>query len=383
MHRKHLVETQFLTIAEPGRPLELFSGERLEHAVLAYETYGQLNADKSNAVLVFHALSGSQHAAGYNPAVPGVGGRWTDECRTGWWDGFIGPDKAVDTNHFFVICANYIGGCYGSTGPCSIDPKTGKPYGRQFPHVTLGDIVASQVRLLDHLGIQQLHATMGASLGGMLSLSLATRYPERVRTVIPCASGLLVPVLTRIQNFEQIYAIESDPEFRGGDYDPARQPRRGLAAARMIGHKTFVSLEAMAERARKEIVRRDDEFSWYSLTSPIESYMLHQGRKFVQRFDANTYLRILDAWNRFDIVREGIAEDLVSLFERCQSQKYLVFTIDTDVCYWPEEQEHLVKVLKKAGIEPTWITVHSDKGHDSFLLEPHLYRPFLRAALMD
>jgi homoserine O-acetyltransferase len=130
-------------------------------------------------------------------------------------------------------------------------------------------------------------------------------------------------------------------------------------------------------------VRRTDELAWYDLTSPIESYMLHQGRKFVQRFDANTYLRILDAWNRFDIVREGVAEDMTSLFERCRAQKYLVFTIDTDVCYWPEEQEHMVRSLKKAGIEPTWITVHSDKGHDSFLLEPHLYRPFLRAALMD
>jgi homoserine O-acetyltransferase len=190
-------------------------------------------------------------------------------------------------------------------------------------------------------------------------------------------------VLSRIHNFEQIYAIESDPEFRAGEYDPEKQPRRGLAAARMIAHKSFVSLDAMAERARKEIVRRSSELSWYDLTSPIESYMLHQGQKFVSRFDANTYLRILDAWNRFDIVREGVAEDLTSLFERCREQKYLVFTIDTDVCYWPEEQGHLVATLKKAGIEPTWITVHSDKGHDSFLLEPHLYRPFLRAALMD
>ncbi|WCJ59180.1 homoserine O-acetyltransferase [Fontisphaera persica] len=383
MHRKATVETKFLRVATPEKPLELFNGERLTDVTLAYETYGKLNANRSNAVLVFHALSGSAHAAGYNPEVPGVDNRWTDECKIGWWDGFIGPGKSVDTDHFFVICANYIGGCYGSTGPCSINPATGRRWGRSFPHITLSDIVDSQIRLLDHLGIEQLHAVMGASLGGMLSLSLATRYPDRVRTVIPCASGLLVPILTRIHNFEQIYAIESDPDFKGGDYDPLHQPRRGMALARMIGHKTFVSLDAMAERARKEIVRRSADLSWYDLTSPIESYMLHQGAKFVQRFDANTYLRILDAWNRFDIVREGVAEDLVSLFERCRQQKFLVFTIDTDVCYWPEEQEHMVKTLKKAGIEPTWITVHSDKGHDSFLLEPHLYRPFLRAALMD
>jgi len=383
MHRKHKVETQFLTIGAPAKPFILMSGERLEEATLAYETYGQLSPAKDNAVLVFHALSGSQHAAGFNPEVAGVGDRWTDECKTGWWDGFIGPDKAIDTNHFFVVCANYIGGCYGSTGPLSTDPRTGRPYARRFPRVKLADIVDSQMLLLDHLGIRQLHATLGASLGGMLALCLAARYPERVRTVIPCASGLLVPVLTRIHNFEQIYAIESDPDFKGGDYDPARPPRRGLAHARMIGHKTFVSLEAMEARARREIVRRSEDLSWYDLNSTIESYMLHQGQKFVQRFDANTYLRILDAWNRFDIVREACGDDMVSLFERCRDQKYLVFTIDTDVCFWPEEQAHLVSVLKKAGIEPTWITVHSDKGHDSFLLEPHLYRPFLRAALMD
>jgi len=383
MHRKNQVETKFLRIAAAAKPFHLLSGEALSEAVLAYETYGQLSKAKDNAILVFHALTGSQHAAGYNPVVPGVEERWTAECQIGWWEGFIGPGKAIDTDHFFVVCANFVGGCYGSSGPCSTNPKTGKRYGGSFPRVTLADIVNSQMLLLDHLGIRQLHATLGASLGGMLALSLATRFPERVRIVIPCATGLLVPVLTRIHNFEQIYAIESDPAFRGGDYDPANPPWRGLAAARMIGHKTFVSLEAMAERARKEIVRRTNELSWYELTSSIESYLLHQGQKFVKRFDANTYLRILDAWNRFDIVREGVAEDVVSLFERCRAQKYLVFTIDTDVCYWPEEQAHLVSVLKKAGLEPTWITVHSDKGHDSFLLEPHLYRPFLRAALMD
>lgn len=361
----------------------LLNGDRLEKSVLAYETYGQLNSDRSNAVLVFHALSGSQHAAGINHGVPGVGALWTDECQIGWWDGFIGPGCALDTDHFFVICANYIGGCYGSTGPLSTNPRTGKPYKAEFPRVTLADIVNSQMRLVDHLGISQLHAVMGASLGGMCSLSCATRFPERVGTVIPCASGLLVPNLTRIQNFEQIYAIESDPNFLGGNYDLKNTPRRGLAAARMIGHKTFVSLDAMAERARREIVRRPGDLSWYTLSSPIESYLLGQGRKFVERFDANSYLRIMDAWNRFDIVREAVATDMESLFEHCRSQRYLIFTIDTDVCYWPEEQAHLVSVLKKGGIEPTWITVHSDKGHDSFLLEPHLYRPFLRAALMD
>lgn len=383
MPRKIRVETQFFSVTAGNEPFPLLNGGRLDDLVLAYETYGQLNQARDNGVLIFHALSGSQHAAGYNPDVPGIGDRWTDECRTGWWDGFIGPGKALDTDHFFVICANYIGGCYGSTGPCSIDRATGKPYGSCFPRITLADIVDSQVRLLEHLGIRQLHATLGASLGGMLALSLATRYPKRVRTVIPCAAGLYVTPLSRIHNFEQIMAIEADPKFCGGEYSPNDPPDRGLGLARMIGHKTFVSLSALGERARKELIRHSDDLAWYRLQNSLESYMLHQGQKFVKRFDANTYLRIIDAWNAFDLVREAGATDMESLFARCKSQKYLVFTIDSDVCFYPEEQAQLVRELKRAKLEPTWITVHSEKGHDSFLLEPHLYRPFLRAALMD
>ncbi|MFM8360936.1 MAG: alpha/beta fold hydrolase, partial [Verrucomicrobiota bacterium] len=228
---------------------------------------------------------------------------------------------------------------------------------------------------------ETLHAAIGASLGGLLSLSLATRYPERVRTVIPFATGARITPLQRLHNFEQICAIEADPNFRGGDYYDGPRPERGLALARIIGHKTFVSLSAMEERARAEIVRRDDALAWYQLRNPLESYMLHQGRKFVRRFDANTYLRILDAWNRFDLVREAIATDLVALFSRCRKQNYLVFTIDSDACFYPAEQAELMEVLKRAGVDATRITVHSDKGHDSFLLEPHLYRPFLRAVL--
>lgn len=375
-------ETQFYQLATEAKPFFLLSGEAVAPAVLAYEAYGRLNERKDNAILMFHALSGSQHAAGINPAVAGVGDRWTDECHMGWWDGFIGPGKGLDTDHFFIICVNYLGGCYGSTGPSSIDPRTGKPYGARFPQITMADIVDAQLALLDHLGIETLHAVLGASLGGLLSLSLATRYPERVRTVIPFATGARITPLQRLHNFEQICAIEADPNFRAGDYYDGPPPARGLALARITGHKTFVSLSAMEERARSEIVRRDDTLAWYQLRSPLESYMLHQGRKFVKRFDANTYLRILDAWNRFDLVREAVASDMVALFQRCRKQNYLVFTIDSDACFYPEEQAELMDVLKKAGVDATRITVHSDKGHDSFLLEPHLYRPFLRAILM-
>ncbi|MCC7377018.1 MAG: homoserine O-acetyltransferase [Verrucomicrobiales bacterium] len=375
------VETKFFELATEERPFFLQSGESLASARLAYETYGQLNAKRDNAILIFHALSGSQHAAGFNPDVPGTEGRWTDEIHVGWWDDFIGPGKGLDTDRFFVICANYLGGCYGSTGPSSIDPRTGRPFGPRFPQLTMSDIVDSQLALLDHLGIEVLHAVVGASIGGLLAFSLVTRYPERVRTVIPFATAVRVTPLQRLHNFEQICAIEADPEFRGGDYAADRPPHRGLALARMIGHKTFVSLGAMEERARTEIVRRDGTLAWYQLRSSLESYMLHQGQKFVKRFDANTYLRILDAWNRFDLVREAVATDLVALFQRCRKHNYLVFTIDSDACYYPEEQAYLMEVLKKAGVNATRITVHSDKGHDSFLLEAHLYGPFLRAVL--
>jgi homoserine O-acetyltransferase len=215
-----------------------------------------------------------------------------------------------------------------------------------------------------------------------MALSLATRHPDRVRTVIPFATGATITPLQRIHNLEQICAIEADPHFRGGDYYDGPPPERGLSLARMIGHKTFVSVSTLEERARIEVVRRDDTLAWYQLRSSIESCLLHQGQKFVKRFDANTYLRILDAWQRFDLVREAVATDLVSLFQRCRKQNYLVFTIDSDCCYYPEEQAHLYSVLKQAGVDATRITVHSDKGHDSFLLEPHLYRPFLRSALI-
>lgn len=376
-----IVKTEFFVLATEKAPFYLQSGQALDAAVLAYETYGQLNSRRDNAILLFHALSGSQHAAGLNTRIEAVGSLWTEDCHVGWWDDFIGPGKALDTDQFFIICVNYIGGCYGSTGPASINPASGKPYGARFPQLTIADIVDSQLALLDHLGIDQLHASIGASLGGLLTLSLATRHPERVRIVIPFATGVTVTPVQRLHNLEQICAIESDPHFCGGDYYAGSPPDRGLALARMIGHKTFVSLNAMEERAREEVVRRDQSLAWYQLRSPLESYMLHQGRKFVKRFDANTYVRILDAWQRFDLAREAVATDLVALFRRCRKQQYLVFTIDSDACFYPEEQARLVEVLKKAGVEATRITLHSEKGHDSFLLESHLYRPFLRAIL--
>lgn len=353
----------------------------LHSVTLAYETYGRLNADKSNAILLFHALSGSQHAAGFNPTVPGVDDLWATECQTGWWDNFIGSGKALDTDNFFVICANYLGGCYGSTGPSSINPSTDKPYGGAFPSVWMADIVDSQVELLNHLGIDRLHAVIGASLAGMLCLSFATRHADRVRLVIPIATSMRSSILQRIHNFEQIYAIERDPNFRGGDYYDGRHPNEGLALARMISHKTFVSLGTMKHRARDEVRQHDDDLSFYHVNFPVESYVLHQAKKFVCRFDANTYLRILEAWQKFDLRQEVGVDRYVDAFTKCSHQRYMVFSIDSDVCFYPDEQETVATTLDEAGIPMRRITVHSDKGHDAFLLEPELFTPHLAYTL--
>ena len=376
------VATKFFSITDSGAPLVLKSGRVLSHATLAYETYGELAANKDNAVLVFHALTGSQHAAGYNPSVPGLGERWTEDCRVGWWDEFIGPGKGIDTNRYFVICVNYLGGCYGSTGPLSLNPETDRPYGGSFPWITLADIVDSQMKLIDHLGIERLHAVIGGSLGGMMALSLASRYPERVKTVVPIASGLCVTVLQRIHNFEQICAIEFDPAFCGGDYYGTKGPQKGLALARMIGHKTFVSLETMEQRAL-QLLLGGENFGQYQITHRIESYMLAKGTKFVKRFDANTYLCILGVWQSVDLLRDAGCETYAELFERCRSQRFMVFSIDSDACYYTEEQERLVRELRQASVDVRYVTIHSQKGHDSFLLEPELFMPHLSHSLHD
>ncbi len=378
-------QTQFFTLATKHKPFVFDGGGELRDAVLAYETYGRLNERKDNAVLLFHALSGSQHAAGTTKEVPGTGGRWTRECQDGWWDMYIGPGKAVDTDRYFVVCANMLGGCYGSTGPASIDPETGKPFGSVFPSVRTSDVARSQAMLLDHLGVSKLHAVIGSSVGGLLALNFATLYPERVKIVIPVATGPRTTVLTRLTLFEQVIAIENDPRFNGGDYYEGEPPELGLALARMISHKTFVHLDAIERRARSEVKQPNGHLAWYRVGHNVESYMLHQGKKFVKRFDANTYLRIADMWLRFDPLRDAGVQNYDELFARSRKagHHYLVFSIDSDFCFYPEEQAELVAHLEKARVSNMHITVHSSKGHDSFLLEPDLYTPHLVYALQD
>jgi homoserine O-acetyltransferase len=231
----------------------LRDGSSLPGITIAYETWGELNADASNAVLLFHALSGSHHAAGSNPGIPGTGDLWQPELHEGWWEEMIGPGKAIDTDELFVICPNYLGGCYGSTGPASVNPETGKRWGSSFPSISAADQVNATALLLDSLGIGTLHALVGPSVGGLIALTFATRLPDRVRNVINIAAGFKTTVLNRLILFEQILAIENDPNFNGGDYYETKPPFYGLALARMISHKTFVHLDSFENRARQKI----------------------------------------------------------------------------------------------------------------------------------
>lgn len=371
-------QPQFYTHPEP---FTCRAGGIIPEVRLAYESYGKLNAAKDNAVLVFHALSGSQHAAGICQAFPEAGTLWNDECVPGWWDLFVGPGRAINTDKFFVLCVNYLGGCYGSTGPASPHPDDGRPYGSRFPFIKVEDVVRSQALLLDHLGIKKLHAVTGPSVGGMLCLTFATLYPERVDIVLPLGTGPRLTSLQRLHNFEQITAIESDQNFQGGDYYDGPHPENGLMLARMIAHKTYVSLETLETRARGELIQPDDGYTFYKLGHQIESYMLHHGKKFTQRFDANTYLRIMAMWQRFNLTTMLKIDSLVDVFKRCKHQRYMIFSIDTDVCFYPIEQKHLEDCLKQAGVRCMRVTVHSEKGHDSFLLEPDLFTPHIRYTL--
>jgi homoserine O-acetyltransferase len=374
-----ITHTQHAQLDLGGEPFRFTSGETLDEISLAYEAYGELNADRSNAVLLFHALSGTHHAAGFTDHVDGTDDRWTAELHAGWWDSFIGPGRALDTNHFHVICVNLLGGCYGSTGPASIDPNTGKPYGATFPEVSVNDVVRSQALLLDQLGIEKLHAAIGPSVGGLCALTFANLFPERVQCVVPIASGFRTTVLNRLILFEQVLAIENDPHFAGGAYYDGPPPTYGLALARMISHKTFVHLDAIERRARKNVDQPEGRLAWYKIHDKVESYILHQGTKFVERFDANTYLRICQMWSRYNACAEASIDDPVELFagSREHGHRFLVFSIDSDFCFYPEEQSELAAHLKDADVSNIHITVHSDKGHDSFLLEPELYTPHL------
>ncbi len=359
----------------------LASGEELKEVRLAYQTWGELNEDKSNAILLNHALSGTPHASGVNTEGPVGSKLWKEELHQGWWGDFIGPGKTIDTDKYFVISANYLGGCYGSTGPSSINPATHEPYGSTFPSLCVSDQARAFDRLVGNLGIEHLHAVIGPSVGGLISLTYATLFPEKVKNVISIAAGYQTTVLNRLILFEQILAIENDPYFNGGDYYGGEAPHYGLTLARMISHKTFVHLDSIERRARSVVKQDSETLSWYKVKDTFQSYMLHQGKKFAQRFDANTYLRIIDMWSNYHAERVLGKSSPQELFKDCKHQRYLVFSIDSDFCFYPEEQRDLTRHLEDSDMDVTHITVHSDKGHDSFLLEPELYCPHISFVL--
>lgn len=352
-----------------SEPLKLKSGAVLPQFDLVYETYGKLNADKSNAVLICHALSGTHHVAGkYTP----------EDKNPGWWDNLVGPNKPLDTNKFFVIGVNNLGGCHGSTGASSINPATQKPWGSAFPVVTVEDWVKSQALLADYLGITQLAAVVGGSLGGMQALQWTLAYPERVRHALVIASA---PNLTA-QNiaFNEVarQAIITDPEFHGGDfYEHKVVPRRGLRIARMLGHITYLSDDAMGAKFGR-VIKDDIKYS-FDVEFEMESYLRYQGDKFANEFDANTYLRMTRALDYFDPALE-YGSDLSKALAKVKAQ-FLVVSFTSDWRFSPARSREIVKALLDNERTVSYAEVTAAHGHDAFLMpDPH-YHAILRSYL--
>ncbi len=356
--------------------IDLVSGRRLEHVDIAYETWGELNADRSNAILICHALSGDSHVAA------GKDKRGAE--KPGWWEVMAGPGKAIDTHKYFVICSNVLGGCSGTTGPGSIDPTTETPYGLRFPLVTVEDMVDVQAALLDRLGVEQLLAVVGGSMGGMQALGWVKRYPERMRTCIGVAT---TPRLgAQAIGFNEVgrQAILGDPDFAGGDYYGGAEPAQGLSIARMIGHITYLSDESMRAKFGRRLQSRDDLAFDFVTEFEVESYLAHQGRKFVERFDANTYLYMTKAMDYFDLaagygsVAEALAETPV---------RFLLLTFSSDWLFPTYQTKGLVDAIRRARGEVSFAEIPSPYGHDAFLLEPEEQRryiePFLTRALHE
>ena len=352
-----IVVTQFATLAEPPHALPLECGERLGPITLAYETYGELCPQKDNAIMVCHALSGDAHVAGWHQA---------GEKRPGWWDMLIGPGKALDTDKYFVICANVIGGCNGSTGPSSVNPATGRRYGLSLPMITIADMVDAQALLLDYLGIQKLLAVVGGSMGGMQVLQWAVAHPERVHLAIPMACAARQPTQAIAFNEVGRQAIMADPNWRGGDYYDHEIPMKGLAVARMIGHITYLSDEAMQDKFGRRLQDiRDYSFS-FSADFEVESYLRHQGLAFTERFDANTYLYITRAIDYFDIARGR--RSLVDAF-RDTTARFLIMAFSSDWLHPPYQLKEIASALRATHKHVSYYEVSSGYGHDAFLLE--------------
>jgi homoserine O-acetyltransferase len=360
-----IVETQYYTFAEPPHELALECGKTLGPVTLAYETYGALNAEKSNAILVCHALSGDAHAAGVHEV----------DDNPGWWEDMIGPGKAFDTNRYFVVCSNVIGGCKGSTGPSSISPKTGKPYALDFPMITVADMVNAQRHLIDHLGIERLLSVAGGSMGGMQVLQWVASYPARVRSAIPIATALKHSPQQIAFNEVVRQSIMADPDWRQGNYYEYGQPAKGLAVARMIGHITFMSDQSMEEKFSRRLKNGDYSFK-FGADFEVEGYLRYRGDSFVKRFDANSYLYITKAIDYFDLSNGKLVSR-----EKPIDTRFLVISFKSDWLYPSYQSQEIVRQLKAGVIEATSCEIASTYGHDSFLVEvdeqTHLIKHFL------
>ena len=351
--------------------LQLQSGASISSYDLMVQTYGTLNEAKSNAVLICHALNASHHIAGQS-----------ESGEIGWWDNMIGPGKPVDTNHFFVIGVNNLGSCFGSTGPMSLNPKTGKPYGASFPVVTVEDWVNAQALLADRLGIQKFAAVMGGSLGGMQAMAWGTMYPDRVANCIVIASAPKLSAQNIAFNEVARNAIMSDPDFHGGDfYAHGVVPRRGLRVARMIGHITYLSDDDMAEKFGRDLRRVDgasDEYKFsFDVEFEVESYLRHQGEKFADYFDANTYLLITRALDYFDPAKK-FGGDLAAALAKV-SAKYLVVSFTTDWRFAPTRSREIVKALLDNKHDVAYAEIDAPHGHDAFLLDDQRYHSVVSA----
>jgi len=349
-------------------PVRLKSGAVMDAYELVYETYGRLNADRSNAVLVCHALNAAHHVAGHYA---------DDPDNVGWWDNMIGPGKPVDTDRFFVVGVNNLGGCHGSTGPQSSNPKTGKPWGADFPVVTVEDWVATQARLADHLGIRRFAAVMGGSLGAMQALQWTISFPERVRhaLVIACAPNLSAQNIAFNEVARQ--AIITDPDFHGGHYyEHNTRPTRGLRVARMVGHITYLSDDEMAAKFGRQLKNGKLGYSFDS-EFEIESYLRHQGRKFSEYFDANTYLRITKVLDYFDPALEH-GGNLAKALAPARA-KFLVVSFTTDWRFSPGRSREIVKALLDNRLNVNYAEIEAPHGHDAFLLEDARYHRLITA----
>jgi homoserine O-acetyltransferase len=346
-------------LAQFDTPLTLACGRVLERYELVYETYGELNAQRSNAVLICHALSGHHHAAGYHSA---------DDRKPGWWNECIGPGKPIDTNRFFVVSLNNLGGCHGSTGPCSENPATGKPWGPDFPPLRARDWVNSQARLADKLGIESWAAVVGGSLGGMQAMRWALEYPERVQHCVVIASALKLSAQNIAFNEIARQAIQADPKFDNGNYIYQQTvPEQGLALARMVGHITYLSDDAMARKFGRDLrsgslEQGSDDIAEFQ----VESYLRYQGSQFSGSFDANTYMLMTRALDYFDLARE-YDNDPVAAFRHAQCS-FLVVSFSTDWRFSPQRSREIVDALLAADRPVTYAEIEAKEGHDAFLL---------------